>query len=110
MESTADDSRSCCVRKSPNILLSASWDAKIADTGLARTLFSKTHLSTLPGEMPFALGQGFLQVMQQPADGSLALMLEGWHVLACVFLNNLFGHCWPAGGTYNWQAPETLMV
>ncbi|KAK9799778.1 hypothetical protein WJX73_006089 [Symbiochloris irregularis] len=48
--------------KSPNILLTKEWQAKIADVGLARTLLSKTHLSrTLPG------------------------------------------------GTYNWQAPETIL-
>ena len=36
--------------QSPNILLDKDWNAKIADTGLARTLFSKTHLSrTAPG-------------------------------------------------------------
>ncbi|KAK9787355.1 hypothetical protein WJX73_003664 [Symbiochloris irregularis] len=48
--------------KSPNILLTETWQAKIADVGLARLLVTKTHLSqTLPG------------------------------------------------GTYNWQAPETLL-
>lgn len=36
--------------QSPNILLDKHYNAKIADTGLARTLFSKTHLSkTAPG-------------------------------------------------------------
>ena len=36
--------------QSPNILLGKDYTAKIADTGLARTLFSKTHLSkALPG-------------------------------------------------------------
>ncbi|KAK9811928.1 hypothetical protein WJX73_000424 [Symbiochloris irregularis] len=47
--------------KSPNILLTKQWQAKIADVGLARILLSQTHLSK----------------MQH--------------------------------GTYNWQAPETLM-
>ncbi|KAK9812104.1 hypothetical protein WJX73_006928 [Symbiochloris irregularis] len=36
--------------KSPNILLTQTFQAKIADVGLARTLLSKTHLSrTMPG-------------------------------------------------------------
>ena len=49
--------------QSPNILLDEDWNAKISDTGLARTLFSKSHLSqTAPG------------------------------------------------GTYCWQAPETLLA
>ncbi|KAK9807274.1 hypothetical protein WJX73_006439 [Symbiochloris irregularis] len=47
--------------KSPNILLTETWKAKIADVGLARTLRSKSHLTTIPG------------------------------------------------GTYDWQAPETLL-
>ncbi|KAK9805402.1 hypothetical protein WJX73_001387 [Symbiochloris irregularis] len=48
--------------KSPNILLTKQWQAKVADVGLARILLSKTHLSkTAPG------------------------------------------------GTYHWQAPETIL-
>lgn len=36
--------------QSPNILLDKDWNAKISDTGLARTLFTDTHLSnTSPG-------------------------------------------------------------
>ena len=48
--------------QSPNILLTADYTAKIADTGLARTLFSRTHFSSAT-----------------------------------------------PGGTYDWQAPETLL-
>ncbi|KAK9808198.1 hypothetical protein WJX73_008032 [Symbiochloris irregularis] len=48
--------------KSPNILLTKQWQAKIADAGLARILLSRTHLSRIDGI-----------------------------------------------GTYDWQAPETLL-
>ncbi|KAK9794669.1 hypothetical protein WJX73_004931 [Symbiochloris irregularis] len=35
--------------KSPNVLLNSSGQAKISDVGLARTLLTRTHISTLPG-------------------------------------------------------------
>lgn len=36
--------------KSPNVLLDAAGNAKVADVGLARTMGTKTHLSqTMPG-------------------------------------------------------------
>ena len=35
----------CRLAQSPNILLSNSWVAKVADTGLSRTLFTKSHLT-----------------------------------------------------------------
>lgn len=49
--------------KSPNVLLTGSGQAKLADVGLARTLITNTHLSTLPGGDPLR----FLQ-MKAPSS------------------------------------------
>lgn len=39
--------------KSPNVLLDAAGNAKVADVGLARAMGTKTHLSqTMPGGEP----------------------------------------------------------
>lgn len=80
--------------KSPNILLSADWTAKIADVGLAK-LQNQTFLSVNQE----AIGTRFSGSATQVHTVMHAIPVHSRHDLPCC----------AATGTFTWTAPEILM-